>query len=290
MNFLVAIFSVASSLQAISADVPAKYLAATPQGEHVLARVGGKPILASEIEPLLRDWRTYEVLQDVITHRILVAESTKAKVSVSDEEIDREIASQLAQMTSQVPAGTTAQKWLLEQGFPKSRLYLRVKTQLLLDRIAALGFDPAQFVDVATIIVPVKSQQASDVADAITRAQRAYEDLVKGASWDAVLKRVNPDPRFVESRGHIGWREISAFPEATRIEIGALGVGGVTKPVQTQNGIQIFRIQQLGRNANAETVKTLKDTFLQASRQTTLDRIRKEAKVEQLYPPQGPGI
>jgi parvulin-like peptidyl-prolyl isomerase len=246
--------------------------------------VGSVPITASEVEKYLWDWRAYEVVQDLITSNIMLAEAKRAGVSVGDAEIDREMAAQIKLATASAKPGVKPDRALLEQGFSRSRLYLRIRSQLILDKLTLRQFKKEEFVEIATIVVRPKSEQAADLAEAIQKAQRAYDDLRNGVSWDVALQRFEKDPQVLKTHGYIGWRNVSLFPESVRKEVLSSKPGAITRPAQTPNGIQIFRVDRFGRDASGSILENLRDAYLQGTRQQVLDRIRKAAKVTELYP------
>ncbi|MFQ3676759.1 MAG: peptidylprolyl isomerase, partial [Fimbriimonadaceae bacterium] len=262
--------------------IPPTVLPAPPAPDTPVLRVNGQPVLAREIQGLLWDWRGSEVMEDVITWRMLLDEANKRKIALSPEVVERELEAQIARARGQYPPGTNVEAQLRLEGFPKSRLYIRIHTQMLLDLIVMGEFDPAQFVDVSTIIFAPKSEQASDLAAAIERAQKAYDELKRGASWDAVLRKSVQDPAALQTNGRLGWRERSAFPASVREELLRIGPGDITKPAQTANGIQIFRLEQRGTEARGAALEELRTIFRSAGRQSVLDRLRRETTVERL--------
>lgn len=271
------------AFQGASTDIPTKYLPPKPDPKKVVARVNGVPITAADVNRLVYDWRGWEATQDLITYTMVAAEAKKAGVSVTQAEVDKELQVQLANYAKSLQPGMTLAQTLKETGFPKSRLWLRVKSQLLLDKVALKSLEPKNYVDVSTILVPTKSEQASDVAEAIKLSQQAYDDLKNGANWDTVLKRFQSNAEILKTHGHIGWRSLSAFPESVRKEIATLKEGGFTKPAATNNGIQIFRVDRFGASAAGAVLKELQDHHLQSTRQPTLDKIRKAAKIEDFW-------
>lgn len=262
--------------------IPPTILPAPPAPDTPVLRVNGQPILARELQGFLWDWRGSEVMEDIITWRMLLDEANKRKITLSAEVVERELEAQIARARGQYPPGTNVEAQLRLQGFPKSRLYIRIQSEMLLDQIVMGEFDPAQFVEVSTIIFVPKSEQASDLAAAIQEAQKAYEALQNGEAWDAVLRRTVQDPAALQSNGRLGWRERSAFPASVREELLRLGPGGITKPAQTANGIQIFRLEQTGAAARGASLEELRTIFRTSGRQTVLDRLRRDTTVERL--------
>lgn len=262
--------------------IPPTILPAPPAPDTPVLRVNGQPILARELQGFLWDWRVAEVMEDIITWRMLLDEAGKRQITLSNEAVEKELEAQIARAKGQYPPGTNIEAQLRLQGFPKSRLYIRIQSEMLLDRIVMGEFDPAQFVDVSTVIFPPKSEQASDLAEAIRQAQDAYDALMRGDDWGEVLRRTVQDPSALQSNGRLGWRERSAFPASVREELLRLKPGGFTKPAQTANGIQIFRLEQVGSEARGEALEELRTIFRTTGRQSVLERLRRDTTVERL--------
>ncbi len=115
-------------------------------------------------------------------------------------------------------------------------------------------------------------------------AEGAYQDLVAGNSWDLVLKRFQSDERILQSHGHIGWRQVSAFPASAAAELAKIAPGGITRPARTSNGFQIFRLDRRGDSAEGQVLEDLRNQYMQTARTQTLDELRKNARIEERFP------
>jgi parvulin-like peptidyl-prolyl isomerase len=155
-----------------------------------------------------------------------------------------------------------------------------VKTEVLLRKLILVNFKQEGYVKVSTIVVKPTSASASDVKVALEKAEKAYARLSGGEKWDDVLLSVTEDPRARASQGQVGWRPLALFPESVQKEIASLKKGAFTKPAQTQNGIQIFRIDAMGKGASAEELLELQESYVGGQRQQTMAKLRAEAKVE----------
>ena len=278
---LVAILSFVLAAQAAQTTVGVA--PAPPSPTQVLAKVNGADIKASDVEPYLWDWRGSEVLQDVITDRLIRTEAAKMNISISDAEVAKGFDDQLAKMKSSLPAGQDLDDALHQRGFSRSRLYLRVRSDLLLTGIAEKNFSQKDMVNVSTLLFKPKSAAAGDVADAIKLADQARARLAGGEKWGDVLKSTQQEPQLVQANGQIGWRPISVFPEVTRQEIPALKPGQITKSVQTSAGIQIFKVEAKGDQASPDQMAQLKAQFVQAQRNELIQQFRQNGKVERFY-------
>ena len=271
---------IAAALALQGPQVPDQHLPKAPAPDKVLAKVNGVEIKAGEVEALLWDWRGFEVLQDVISYQLLKGEAEKAQVSVPEIEVLKVVDDRLKEIKARLPKEKDLATALREQGYPQSRLYLRVKTDLILERLAEKEFDPAKFVLVSTMVFRPKSESASDLTDALQQADLAYQRVVKGAKWEEVIKTSGQDEEIVNAAGRLGWRSWDIFPAPALKELQSGKVGSITKPVQTSAGIQFFRMDALGKDAKGEDLLALKQIYMQSARRQILDRIRRDGKVE----------
>jgi parvulin-like peptidyl-prolyl isomerase len=256
--------------------LPESILPKAPAPDKVVAKVNGVEIRAKDVEALLWDWRGHEVTQDLITYHLVLGESKRVKVEVKPEEIERSYQERLAEYAKTVPQGTNIDEVLREQGFTKSRLFLRVHAELLVNRIAMQDFRPDNFVSVSTSLYRTKG-----VATAAQRATAARDRLVKGEAWDKIIQESDLDEGSKQGQGTLGWRLVTAFPESARPDIKSLKAGEISKPIAMPDGsVQIFRVDKRGLDAKDAEARELQDGFLNSSRQKLLERLRKEAKIE----------
>lgn len=269
------------------AQIPASVLPKPPANERVVARVNGQDILAKDVEGYLWDWRGNEVLGDVITYHLIQKEAEKLKVEIAPEALQKAYESQVQKMKANIAPGQDVDANLRQQGFPKSRLYLRVHADLLLDQIVLKRFTLDDYVRISTAAYQAKSESATDVAAAIKRAEAAYDRLQKGGDWNAEVKASDDDAALKEQKGLLGWRMLTAFPTGTQNELKAVAKGSYTKPVQAGGAIQIFRLEMRGKDAKGAELEELRSAYLSTARQQTIEQLRKDAKIERLFPEGG---
>lgn len=262
-----------------SFGVPAKYLKSKPEPGAILATVGGQAITTTDVESLLWEWRTKEVTEELITSVMLRNEAQKLGVIVKPEEVEAEAKRQIDQLAGTLAPGVSVADALAEQGSAPSRVYLRVRNKLMLDAICLRTLVPSEYIKVSTMVFRPASEQTSALTAAIKRADTAYSRLVRGEVWDQVLRDNTTDSDVLKSQGLIGWRRLSAFPEVVSKEMQGMKVGGLTKPAQTVNGFQIFRIEAFGKEATGKELDSLRDQYLAASRPDVFERIKKEAQI-----------
>lgn len=285
MPLLTAVIAALAVLQGPAGDIPAKYRIPAPAPSTVVARVNGIEIRASDVEDLLWQWRGFDALQDLITYETVRAEAAKVNIDVPQKQTEDEIDAYLNQVKSQLPQGKTLDDALLEGGFTRSRLYLRFRTEDLVGKMVERSFEPTKMVKVSTMVFRPKDEQTTALTEAIKNADSSYASLKGGKKWDDIFKTTTTDPNALKTNGLIGWRSLDVFPPSVQKELSTLKPGEFTKPAQTENGIQIFRLEVAGKSATPAEQAEMKSIYMSASRRPLLDRLRNLSKIERLYPP-----
>lgn len=251
-------------------EFPRNHVVAKPDPVKIVGKVNGATIKASDLEPYLWDWHAASVLDQLIFYRLIADEATRSGIKVTDAEVEAKMAARPEQTRQSL------------QGMAKSQNFILTKMEILLDGLALREFSPLQFSKVSTILIQPASEQSSALAEALKKADAAYERLQKGEAWDVVLKSSVSDPRFAANAGLIGWVPNASFPPTVQTEMKALKVGAVTKPAQTRNGIQIFRLEAGGAELKGQELAALKDRFIAAARQEVFKKLQDAAKIERL--------
>jgi hypothetical protein len=286
----IAVLQIALQTGGIQLGIP--NLKPAPDKDQVLVKVNGQEIRASDIAALLWDVKADEILNEVTYFQLARAEADKLGIFLTGKEIDDGVQRELDAMKANLAPGQTLEQAMVSSGQTRARLYLAVKTSLLLTKIAFAEFDPKLYVKVSTIIIKPASNSATDLASAIKIAQGAYDRLQKGDAWEAVVDDVVTDEAGRESRGRLGWRLLSAFPDDVRSEIGLLKANQFSKPAQIQNGIQFFRIDKFGKDLAKEDLDQMRIEMTEALRLQAVTKIRRTMTIERVWPPQPkkPGV
>ncbi|HZH98335.1 MAG TPA: peptidylprolyl isomerase [Fimbriimonadaceae bacterium] len=261
-----------------ASDVPANLVPAKPDPGKVLVKVNGEEVKASDIEALLWEWSANDVLEDLILYRTVKQEAEKRAVRVEEIAVQQRLAEFLEELKRGLQPGQTLEGLLQRENSAPSRLFIRLKTEMLLQALATKTFTPDQFVKVSTIIFKPDSDRSESVAGAIKKAQDAYDKLVAGTRFEEILAQSTQNEDAIRARGQIGWRQLSAFPSTIQPDLQAAKAGSYTKPVQTVNGIQIFRVDMKGAEAKDDELTQLKTLYGRAY----LERLKSEAKVERV--------
>ena len=271
----------ALQLKSQQAPPPAKPIppVTQPSPTKVVATVNNEPIAASEVESYLWDWKSQEVVQTLINFKIVDIEAKRLHITITPQEIQTQIDQALEQTKRAHPNEPNPWKSLIDQGYPESRVRLTLKNILLLNKITELDFKPNDFVDISMIMVKAKGPAPEDQTVAMKAAQDYYEQLQKGTPWSKVLALTTTEANALKDDGHLGLRALSLFPPSASAELIKLKPGQVTHPVQTQVGLQIFRLNGFGSTAAPADLERVKQEFIQQHEKDVLTKLRNSAKI-----------
>lgn len=280
MNPIALAISILAHQQAAFLDVPRDLVKTPPAVNQVVAKVDGVEIKGADVEALLWEWRKSEVVADLINYAVVKNAAAKQQVAVTDDEVRKEVDLLIQAIKQELPAGQTIEQAMEKEGTAPSRLFVRVKTEVLLRKLILKDFKPEEYVKISTIVLKSASSSLADVKVTLERAERVYTRLTSGEDWSKVLLETTDDERARASNGSVGWRPINIFPDSVRAELDKLKKGGITKPAQTQNGIQVFRLDALGKQATAVELQELQSSFVAGQRNAVMAKLKADAKIE----------
>jgi parvulin-like peptidyl-prolyl isomerase len=264
---------------AFSAIPPAYLPRFDPQAAAV--KIDGTTITRGELAGWLWEWRGHEAVEEAVQLFLLEREAKAQSVTVSAQEADLEFARRLEEARKGADPGAFEAS-MRQQGFGYSRLYLRLRMDLLAQKLVEKEFRPEDHVKVSTILFATPGGSVEELQKAIQSANEAYTKLESGADWRQVLQSTGVSGTVLESGGLIGWRAVSVFPSAIQAQLREATKGKVLKPVQTQNGIQIFRVEAQGAKASPEELAELRTAYLAEARPNLMRRLKERAKIEMI--------
>lgn len=262
--------------------IPLSTVKAKPADSALVARVNGVPINAGDIDKLLWDWRHREVEQDLINYLTVKTAADAAGISASEEEVHAELETFLKRFSQTLSPGQDPKEVLSAQGAPPSRLFLKMRTQVLLRKLQLKDFKPADYVRVATIVFGGPGLQGDALKSVVDKANQSFDKLQQGGSWDAALASTTTDANVLNSHGELGWKALAAFPKPTRDLVQSTMVGHYTAPQVTANGIQIFRVEAKGAEVKGDDLKALQDYFVAATRGQFVSALQAKTNVERV--------
>jgi peptidyl-prolyl cis-trans isomerase SurA len=259
--------------------------------DRVVAVVGATPILYSELldEMNLRRARGLtipdapaerlkverEVLNEMIDAELLVQKATDEKVELQDDELNRTIDRQMAQVRQQFRSDEEFRSELRRAGFGTPEDYRRRQTELL--RRSELQREVVQKLrrDQKLASSPVSDQELSEAYEqsranipkreaqvgfrqivvankptaAAKRAARAKAEsllveISKGGDFEQIAKRESMDPGSAPQGGDLGWNRRGAMVKEFDEMMFALPVGRVSPIVETAFGYHIIRVDR----------------------------------------------
>jgi hypothetical protein len=157
----------------------------------IVAWVNGKPILRSEYTAEMENRVGEQVLQDLVTRRLILSEAQSQGVVVTLEDISARIAQIEEQLSSQ---GNTLDQVLLSQGISRSELQEQIRIQLLVEKLApedasASAESIANFINENRELLP---EEASDAElEDIARSQLESSQGQITAWLDELQKKAN---------------------------------------------------------------------------------------------------
>ncbi len=284
MNRLIGLsLALVSSVAFGQVKLPDNHRVAPPAASQAVGKSGAQAVTASQVEPYLWEWFGKDAVEDVLSYIVISQAAGQRGIIVSDADVEKQVDQTIKALQGN-QAGTIedATNTLRSQGFPRSRLFMRAKATLLLDRIILADFHVDDYVKVSTILVRVDTADAAAVSKAIDQCQDAYKKLTSGTDWDTVLKSVTTDQHLLSTKGALGWRALSLFPENVVREINTLPNGAYTHPAMTQFGVQIFRIDAHGGDAKGDELLSLKNQFIAAGRPKYIKDLKERANAQVL--------
>lgn len=274
---------------ALVAAVSAGLLAQRPADDAV-ATVNGETITERELyEEMLR--RTgQQVLDQMVTERLIRQAVAAADVEVSDEAVQAEMDRVKEQLGEDVTleealarAGLTEEEWAAE-----IRLELGLR-QLLTDRVQITEDEMKAFFEQYKDFLGTEEQvRVSHIlVDSREEAEAIRAALLEGADFAEVAREKSTDPGTAVRGGDLGW--VSRGQTVKPFEDMAFSspVGDISPVVETDFGFHVLKVEER-REAREAVYEESRDVIhsylledkLQQAFQEWLREIRNEARVE----------
>lgn len=122
-----------------------------------------------------------------------------------------------------------------------------------------------------TVPVDISKKKSEQFAD---QAKEVMALAQPPADFGAIAKRYSEDKPSNEKGGDVGWLEVSTLLPEVRDAIGPLAPGGVSKPVRTRFGWQIFKLIER-KNAYVRPLAEVSADIVAALRKQKADENKK---------------
>jgi len=264
------------------------------------ARNGG-PVPADQRDRILR-----EVLDQIVSYRLLIQESRTLKIAAEDAEVDARIKEIQAQFPSEdaFKQMLTARKTTLDQVRADIRQDITVQ-KLIANQIAdKVAVKPEQVTDFYAknpdqfkqpervrashilIMVPKGADEAAKTT-ARTKAADILKDVKAGKDFAALAKQHSQDPGSAQNGGDLGFFQQGQMVGPFNDVAFKLSPGTVSDLVETEFGFHIIKVaeKQAARTVPLDEVRPQVEQYLQRmnrEQQTDafVDGLKAKGKVE----------
>jgi peptidyl-prolyl cis-trans isomerase C len=271
----------------------------------VIARVNGETITKSDFEkavealesraggpvpPEQRDRIFRDVLEQLVGYKLLSQEAAARKVTVSETEVD----AQIAQIKGQFPSADVFTKMLAERKISLDQVRTDTRRDMVVAKMLEAEVEPKsavkpeQISDFYTknpdqftqgervrashiLISAPRDADAAAKAQARSRAEQVLQDVKAGKDFAGLAKQHSQDPGSAAQGGDLGYftqgQMVGPFNDAAF----SLKPGTTSDLVETDFGFHIIRVvdKQAGRTVPLEEVRTQLEKYL-------LDQNRKQ--------------
>ncbi len=236
--------------------------------DSVVATVGDASISEDELQQTLLDQYGADALDVLITNKLIELEADKQKITVSDEEVEEE----LATLAESYGGETALEEAVVATGMTmddvRDDIINYIKTEKLIEPRIEITDEELQtyFDENKDTFATAEQVQASHilVADEAT-ANEVKSKLDAGEDFSELAKEYSTDTTTAESGGDLGYFSsgdmVAEFEEVAF----ALGVNEISAPVKTEYGYHIIKVvdHQEAKEANFEESKEeITDTLM----------------------------
>jgi len=254
-----------------------------PDPNQVVATVNGEPIRAGELLRAAYDWYSAEAIEDMILMRIIEQEARKQKVSVKPEEVEARYKQQLQNAEASLPAGMSLEDFLRRNRFPPSRLYARVRAQLLAEKLAERRINLDNFIEYSQIIIRIQGnnpeEQEKNAPAAEAKAREAYQKISEGLDFAEAAKQYSEDSFTKDRGGKMNWQYKRFIVPDILQQLEKLKPGQVSEPFRTLGGYMIVRLERTGSQAKGEELQQIKQQALQMELSDYVRQLQSRAKI-----------
>jgi len=272
-----------------------------PSGDTVVATVNDEPIRARELIQATYDWFAATAIEELILERIVEQEARAQGVSVSDADVEARYKQQLQNAEAQVPPGMSLDDFLKRNQFPPSRLFARIRTQMLAEKLVERQVNLDDFVEYSQIVIRIQGntpeQQEENAPAAEAKAREAYEKIQQGLDFAEAVKEYSEDPFSKDRGGKMNWQNKNFIVQDIREKLDALQPGQVSEPFRSMSGYMIIRKERTGSMASPEEQQELREQAVRIQLSDYVRQLQSKAKItntivqpfnpEQAAPPQG---
>jgi len=290
--------------QAQRPQIPPQYSPAPlPAGDTVVATVNGEPIRASELIQVSYEWFAATAIEELILERVIEQEARAQRVTVSNAEVEARYKQQLQNAESQVPPGMSLDDFLKRNQFPPSRLFARIRSQMLVEKLVERQVNLDDFVEYSQIVIRIQGntpeQQEENTPTAEAKAQEAYQKIKEGLDFAEAVKEYSEDPFSKDRGGKMNWQNMNFIVPDLRQKLQAMQPGEISEPFKMMGSYMIIRKERTGSQASPEEQQELREQAVRLQIGEYVRQLQSKAKITNTIvqpfdpttaaPPGGPG-
>jgi parvulin-like peptidyl-prolyl isomerase len=290
--------------QAQRPQTPPQYRPAPlPAPDTVVATVNGEPIRAGELIQASYEWFAATAVEELILERVIEQEARAQRVTVSNAEVEARYKQQLQNAESQVPPGMSLDDFLKRNQFPPSRLFARIRSQLLVEKLVERQVNLDDFVEYSQLVIRIQGntpeQQEENTPAAEAKAQEAYQKIKEGLDFAEAVKEYSEDPFSKDRGGKMNWQNINFIVPDLRQKLQAMQPGEISEPFKMMGSIVIIRKERTGAQASPEEQQELREQAVRLQIGEYVRQLQSKAKITNTIvqpfdpttaaPPGGPG-
>ena len=290
--------------QAQRPQIPPQYSPAPlPAGDTVVATVNGEPIRASELIQVSYEWFAATAIEELILERVIEQEARAQRVTVSNAEVEARYKQQLQNAESQVPPGMSLDDFLKRNQFPPSRLFARIRSQMLVEKLVERQVNLDEFVEYSQIVIRIQGntpeQQEENTPAAEAKAQEAYQKIKEGLDFAEAVKEYSEDPFSKDRGGKMNWQNMNFIVPDLRQKLQAMQPGEISEPFKMMGSYMIIRKERTGSQASPEEQQELREQAVRLQIGEYVRQLQSKAKITNTIvqpfdpttaaPPGGPG-
>ncbi|HLC72576.1 MAG TPA: peptidylprolyl isomerase [Candidatus Nanoarchaeia archaeon] len=270
-------------------------------GKNVLAKVNGEPVFSEEVDRLFAQAaqqgfpvQREQVIEQVITKKVLVQEAKKQKITIDDAAVDK----YLADLEKLI--GQSIEPLLERMNLSKEEFRQQIQEQLMITELIKIKQAPAPTdTEVQTFyegneeyFVAPEQVNASHIL--VATEEEAKEILIrlnKGEDFATVAKEKSIDPSAKMNGGNLGlFGKGQMVPEFENAAM-ALEVETFSEPIKTQFGYHIIVVHEKKKagkisfvEAKADIIKIIQDEKTKVNVDAYAKELVAKAKIERFAP------
>lgn len=265
-------------------------LAGCAGGSGYVAKVDGEKILQAELDDALREQYGTEVLETLITNKMVELEAKKLGVTVSEDSIQ----SEYEELMESYGGEEALQEALEANGLTEKSVKENIRIYQLTKNVIATGIDITDE-EVAQYFDNNKEsygQQEEVVASEIlledeTTAKDVLKKLKAGEDFSELAKAYSIDSATSENGGDIGTISRGQMDEALEEVVFSLEKNSISDIVQTSEGYHIIKVtdkvpakEAVLEDVKADVYATILEERINEEYTSWLDEKQEEYKIE----------